>query len=275
MTKETTEAIECAVIQLCSTPDKEENLAKASKLITTAAERGAQLIALPENYSFIGEDADKLKEAEELETGPSVELLREMALKHQVVIIGGSVPLRAKDPAKVTNTCLVFNSHGEIIARYDKMHMFDIFLDSATTYTESKFVEAGDRVVTFKHLGHTMGLSICYDVRFPELYRNLSNKGSEVLFVPAAFTIPTGKDHWEVLLRARAIENQCYVVAPAQWGRHTEKRSSYGRSLVIDPWGQIIAQAPDKECIIHAELDFDFLNKVRTQLPALKHRRAL
>jgi predicted amidohydrolase len=272
VTTETTVTIECAVIQLCSTPDKAENLEEARRLISTAAEKGAELIALPENYSFIGGDDEKLKEVEDIETGPSVMLLREMAVKHRVVIVGGSVPLRASEPSRVTNTCLVFNPNGDIIARYDKIHMFDIFLDSSTTYTESKYVEAGDQIVTFKQLGHTMGLSICYDVRFPELYRKLFEKGSEVLFVPAAFTIPTGKDHWEVLLRTRAIENQCYVVAPAQWGRHTEKRSSYGRSLVIDPWGQIIAQAPDKECVIYAELDFNYLKDVRRRLPALKHR---
>jgi len=262
-----------AAIQLCSRQDRDDNLARARALLDEAVRQGAQLVALPENFSFLDREGNKLEVVEDLDDGPSVRLLREFAATHGVVVVGGSVPIQASDAARVTNTCLVFDASGRRIARYDKMHLFDISLDAENTFKESRYIEAGRDVVTFACGGHTMGLSICYDLRFPELYRRLMQAGAKVLFIPSAFTMHTGKDHWEVLLRARAIENQCYVVAPAQYGHHNEHRVSYGRAMIVDPWGQILAQAPDREGIVVADLDFDYLDALRGRLPCLMHIR--
>ena len=266
--------IRIAAVQMCSRQDRVENLARAQALLEDAAQQGAQLIALPENFSFMDREGNKLQVVEDLDDGPTVRMLRDFAAAHSVVVVGGSVPLRADNDAKVTNTCLVFDTDGTLAARYDKMHLFDISLNAEHVYKESRYIEAGTEVVTFEAFGHTMGLSICYDVRFPELYRQLMLRGSKVLFVPAAFTVPTGKDHWAALLRARAIENQCYVVAPAQYGRHNEHRETYGRTMIIDPWGQILAQAPDRDgIIITTDLDLDYLDDIRQRLPCLEHLR--
>ena len=262
-----------AALQMCSRQERAANLEQAQALLEEAVRQGARLIALPENFSFLDREGDKLHALEDLDTGPSVRLLRDFAATHGVMIVGGSVPLRAADGDRVTNTCLVFDTDGTLAARYDKMHLFDINLDAAHTFQESRFIEAGTKVVTFEGFGHTMGLSICYDLRFPELYRQLTLRGAKVLFIPAAFTMHTGKDHWEVLIRARAIENQCYVVAPAQFGRHNDRRQSYGRTMIVDPWGQILAQAPDRETIVTANLDLDYLDDIRRRLPCLDHLR--
>ena len=265
--------IRIAAIQMCSRQDRAENLERAQALLEEAARQGARLIALPENFSFLDREGDKLQALEDLDAGPSVRLLREFAAAHGVMVVGGSVPLRAADDARVTNTCLVFNADGSLAARYDKMHLFDISLDAAHTFQESRFIEAGTQVVTFEGLGHTMGLSICYDLRFPELYRHLALGGAKVLFIPSAFTMHTGKDHWEVLIRARAIENQCYVVSPAQYGRHNDRRESYGRTMIVDPWGQVLAQAQDREAVVTADIDLDYLDDIRRRLPCLEHVR--
>lgn len=262
-----------AAIQMCSRQDRDENLERARALLEEAAKQGAQLIALPENFSFLDREGDKLQALEDLDAGPSVRMLREVAATRGVMIVGGSVPLRAADAGKVTNTCLVFNPDGTLAARYDKMHLFDISLDAAHMFKESRYIEAGTEVVTFEAFGHTMGLSICYDLRFPELYRQLTLRGAKVLFIPAAFTMHTGKDHWAALIRARAIENLCYVVAPAQFGRHNERRESYGRTMIVDPWGQILAQAPDREGVVFANIDLDYLDDIRRRLPCLEHAR--
>ena len=271
MTNPTT--LRLAAIQMCSRQDRAENLERAQALLEEAARHGAQLIALPENFSFLDREGDKLQALEDLDAGPSVQMLRDFAASHGVMIVGGSVPLQAADGARVTNTCLVFNTDGSLAARYDKMHLFDINLDAAHNFQESRYIEPGTEVVTFEGFDHTMGLSICYDLRFPELYRQLTLRGAKVLFIPAAFTMHTGKDHWEVLIRARAIENQCYVVAPAQYGRHNDRRESYGRTLIVDPWGQILAQAQDREAVITADLDLDYLDDIRQRLPCLEHVR--
>ena len=262
-----------AAIQMCSRQDRAENLERAQALLEEAARQGARLIALPENFSFLDREGDKLQALEDLDTGPSVRMLRDFAAAHGVMVVGGSVPLRAADGARVTNTCLVFNADGSLAARYDKMHLFDISLDAAHTFQESRFIEAGTQVVTFEGFGHTMGLSICYDLRFPELYRHLALAGAKVLFIPSAFTMHTGKDHWEVLIRARAIENQCYVVSPAQYGRHNDRRESYGRTMIVDPWGQVLAQAQDREAVVTADIDLDYLDDIRRRLPCLEHVR--
>ncbi len=236
---------------------------------------GAQLIALPENFSFLDREGDKLQTLEDLNAGPSVRMLREFAAARGVVVVGGSVPLRTTDAAKVTNTCLVFDADGALAARYDKMHLFDINLDGAHTFKESRYIEAGAQEVTVDLFGHTMGLSICYDLRFPEHYRRLVLRGAKVLFIPSAFTMHTGKDHWEVLIRARAIENQCYVVAPAQYGHHNDRRVSYGRTMIVDPWGQVLAQAQDRESVVVADIDLAYLDDIRRRLPCLEHIRLM
>lgn len=265
--------IRTAAIQLTSTQNREGNLACADRLMTRAVERGAQLLALPENFSFLGREGDKVKYAEELDSGPSVRFLRAFAARYAVVVVGGSVPLRCPDATKVTNSCLVIDAAGGVVARYDKMHLFDVEIDRDHTFRESQYVESGTDVVTVELLGHTMGLTICYDLRFPELYRALALQGAEVLFVPSAFTRETGRDHWEVLLRARAIENLCYVVAPAQWGEHGGGRVSFGRTMIIGPWGQVLAQCQDGPGLAVCDLDFDVVATARKRLPSLTHVR--
>jgi len=262
-----------AALQMRSRQDRDDNLLRAQALLEEAVGRGAQLLALPENFSFLDREGKKVDAVEDLEQGPAVQLLRRFARTHAVTVVGGSVPLRAGN--KVTNTCLVFGPSGNVLARYDKMHLFDIFLDADHSFEESRYIAPGTVPVTFEACNHTMGLSICYDLRFPELFRQLALRGAKVLFVPSAFTWRTGSYHWEALLRARAIENLCYVVAPAQQGRHNDQRESYGHTMIIDPWGQILAQAPDNPGVVVADLDFAYQEAVRQKLPCLDHVRLL
>lgn len=257
---------------MCSKQHRNRNLERALKLMEQAVTDGAQLIALPENFSFIGRDSGKIKMGEDIDNGPSVKLLRKFAKENSVALIGGSIPLKASQ-SKVTNTCIVFDTKGDIVARYDKLHLFDVSLDAQNTFEESQYVKRGESEVTVELFGRIMGLSICYDLRFPELYRALVLRGAQVFFVPSAFTLHTGKDHWECLLRARAIENQCYVVAPAQFGQHSSDRISYGRTMIVDPWGETILKCQDKEDVITCDIDFDFLDDVRRRLPCLGHMR--
>lgn len=263
--------VRVAAIQMCSRQDRSENLALAAELLQQAAEQQADIVALPENFSFLDREGDKLGVIEDFDSGPSIRLLREFSARTGIVVVGGSVPLGTVDGKRVTNSCLVFGKGGALRARYDKIHLFDIALDSAHAFKESRYIAPGEDPVVFECLGHTMGLSICYDVRFPELYRQLTLAGAKVLFVPSAFTMRTGRDHWAALLRARAIENLAYVVAPAQWGRHNDRRESYGRALIIDPWGQTLAEAPDRNCVVVADLDFAYLQDIRLRLPCLEH----
>lgn len=258
---------------MCSGQDIQVNLAEAKYLVEDAIDQGAQLVALPENFSYLDQEGKKIETAENLETGPAVQLLRELARTHSVYIVGGTVPLSSNE--RVTNTCLVFGPNGDVVARYDKIHLFDIQLDDAHSFMESRYIEAGKDPVTFEALGTTIGLSICYDLRFPELYRILTNRGARILFVPSAFTWRTGSYHWLALLQARAIENLSYVVAPAQFGRHNAERESYGHSVIIDPWGQVLAQAPDRACVIISEVNLTYQDQLRARLPCLDHRRIL
>lgn len=260
------------IIQTTSTNDKTANLQRANDLMLKAVADGAELLVLPENFSFMADDEDKLSVGETMENGESVKFLQHFAATHKVVVVGGTLPLIAPNN-KVSNTCLIYNEKGELVARYDKMHLFDIYLNDKATFVESAVIQGGNEVVTAELLGQMMGVAICYDLRFPELFRRLVDQGAKVLFLPAAFTIPTGSDHWEVLLRARAIENQCYVVAAGQYGRHNKNRASYGRSMVIDPWGQVLVKAQDKETYITCDLDFEHQASIRQKLPCLTHRK--
>lgn len=259
-----------AAVQMTSRDDKKQNLQKAETLLQKGVERGAVILSLPENFSFMGGEGEKLKAAEDMQSGESVVFLKEFAARHKVWILGGSVPLRAGD-AKVYNASLLINDEGEVAARYDKMHLFDVDIEGGESHRESKSVRRGEKPVCADTPFGKAGLTICYDLRFPELYRRLTMEGARFIFVPSAFTKQTGLAHWEPLLRARAIENQVYIVAPAQFGRHSEERRTYGNSMIVDPWGKVIARAPDMETVITAEIDPVYQNGVRKSIPCLDH----
>lgn len=267
--------LKVASIQMVSTADIKENLASASRLIKAAADNGAKLIALPEYFCLMGlKDIDKVQAREEIGGGPIQEKLAAVAKEHGIFLVAGTIPLVAKDLNKVLNTTLVFDPNGINIGRYDKMHLFG-FQTKTEQYQESETIEAGNApgiiTISTNQETWTFGLSICYDLRFPELYRALGQVDCHI--IPAAFTHTTGKDHWEILLRARAIENQCYVLASAQGGIHQNQRRTWGHSMLIDPWGQVLADLPEGEGFISGILSKEKLNKVRSQLPALAHRR--
>lgn len=262
-----------AAIQMTSTPNLEKNLGEAEELIDLAVRRGAELVCLPENFSFLGTDAEKIAHASQIAT-ESEKFLKKMAQRFQITILGGGFPV-PMSADKFYNTALLVDPSGLELARYQKVHLFDVNLPDGNTYRESSTVMAGSElppVYASPHLGK-LGLSVCYDVRFPELYRHLSQQGADVLFVPSAFTAYTGKDHWQILLQARAIENTCYVIAPAQTGRHYAMRHSHGHAMIIDPWGSVLADAGVKPGVAIAEINFTHLAQVRRQMPSLEHRR--
>ena len=261
-----------AVVQMTSTADAERNLATAERLIAEAAKRGAGFVALPENFAFLRSTGDPAPEPQSLD-GPWVRRMADAARKHTVTLLLGSLPEKSAEAGKVHNTSVLLGPDGAVLAVYRKIHLFDIDLPGLEHLKESREVAAGQEVVVARAPFGALGLTICYDVRFPELYRALTRRGARVLAVPSAFTERTGKDHWEVLLRARAIENIAYVVAPAQVGLHGKGRSSHGHAMIVDPWGTVIAQVADGEGIALAELDFDRQDRLRRELPALDHVR--
>jgi nitrilase len=267
--------LKLASIQMVSTPKLEENMDTASQLISAAARDGAKLVVLPEYFCLMGnKDTDKVRAREAYGSGPIQDELAMMAKEHGIYLVAGTIPLEASDPNKVLNTSLVFNPEGKRIGRYDKIHLFG-FQTSTERYQESETIEAGDKPgilkITVDGQEWTFGLSICYDLRFPELYRALGQVDCHI--IPAAFTYTTGKDHWEILLRARAIENQCYVLASAQGGTHENQRRTWGNTMLIDPWGTILENLPEGEGFISGVLCKDKLNEVRSKLPALAHRK--
>jgi predicted amidohydrolase len=263
-----------AAVQLNSTPDWEANLRRARALIQEARGRGAELVALPEHFAYLGPEAGMAELAQPLD-GPLVTGFQELAGELRIFLLLGSFPEAGAPGEPPLNTCVLLGPQGQVLARYRKMHLFDVDLPGGLSYQESRFVQAGEELAVAPLPGtpFTAGLAICYDLRFPELFRALVAKGADLIFLPAAFTLITGRDHWEVLLRARAIENLAYVVAPAQWGQHAPGRRSYGRSLIVDPWGLVLAQAPDGEGVIYARLDHERLTRRRRELPCLSHRR--
>jgi len=261
-------------IQLSSQADLAANLARVGELVASAAERGARVVVLPENFAFMGEEAERAAVAEDLDdNGPIVGSLGAAARRHGIWIVAGGLPERSSEPSRPFNTCAVIDHEGRLAARYRKIHLFDVEVGDGSRYHESGSTTAGDAPVVTDVAGVRLGLSICYDLRFPELYRALSTAGAEALVVPAAFTLVTGKDHWHVLLRARAIEAQAYVVAAAQWGKHPRGRQTFGKTCIVDPWGEIVAQASEGEGVITATLDPAYLERVRANLPSLRHRR--
>ncbi|MBU3626285.1 carbon-nitrogen hydrolase family protein [Polynucleobacter sp. JS-Safj-400b-B2] len=274
-TSESGAEMKIASIQMISTPDLQENLSTAGRLITAAAADGAQLAVLPEYFCLMGlKDTDKVRARERIGSGPIQEYLSQIAQENRLYLVAGTIPLEAKDPNKVLNTTLVFDPTGAQITRYDKIHLFG-FQTATERYQESETIEAGNKPgllqISVNGSDWTFGLSICYDLRFPELYRVLGQVDCHI--IPAAFTYTTGKDHWEILLRARAIENQCYVLASAQGGKHQNQRRTWGNSMLIDPWGDILTSLPEGEGFISGILCKDKLNEVRSKLPALAHRK--
>jgi len=257
---------------MTSTADVEGNLAAAEGLIAEAAGRGAGFVALPENFGFLRSTGDPAPDAQTVD-GPWVRRLAETARKHHLTLLLGSLPEKSPEPGKVHNTSVLLGPDGAVLAVYRKIHLFDIDLPGLEHLKESREVAPGRDVVVAEAPFGSLGLTICYDLRFPELYRALTRRGARVLAVPSAFTERTGKDHWETLLRARAIENLAYVVAPAQVGVHGKGRSSHGHAMIVDPWGVVIAQVPEGEGIALAELDFDRQDRLRRELPALDHVR--
>jgi deaminated glutathione amidase len=267
------ETLRVACVQMTSGPDKAANLEVAERLVGDAAAVGGELVVLPEKWNAIGPPDVLHAAAEPLEGGESVEAMSRWAASHGVTLVGGSITESREGREKLSNTSLVFDPDGSLVAVYRKIHLFDVDV-GGRTYRESDAEEPGDEPVVADAAGWRLGLSVCYDIRFPELYRILALEGAELVTVPANFTLYTGKDHWHVLLRARAVENQCYVAAAAQVGEPWPGRPSYGRSLIADPWGIVLAEAPDEETVIVAEIDRARLRSVRERLPSLANRQA-
>ena len=262
-----------AAVQMVSTPDVGRNLEAAGRLVAEAAAAGAGLVALPEYFCLLGQkDTDKLAHAEPPGDGPIQRFLADTARQHGIWLVGGTLPLRDSDDARVLNSNGVYAPDGSLATRYDKIHLF-AFDNGRERYDEGRTLRAGSTPVALQAGPLRVGLSICYDLRFPELYRGLMTPPCDVLSVPAAFTYTTGKAHWELLLRARAVENQCYVLAAAQGGTHENGRRTWGHSMVVDPWGEIVAVLPEGEGVVLAEVDAERIAQVRLQLPALAHRR--
>ena len=260
-----------AAVQMVSTPRVEDNLATAHRLVAQAAIDGAQLVALPEYWPIMGmSDSDKVAQAEPEGAGPIQDCMAQLAREHGIWLVGGTLPLVSKVDGKVLNTTLVYDPQGKPVSRYDKIHLFG-FNKGSESYDEARTIVPGESVGSFQAPFGRVGLSVCYDLRFPELFRAMGE--CALIIVPAAFTHTTGLAHWEVLLRARAIENQCWLIAPAQWGHHGGPRLSHGHALIVDPWGHVVARCSDGEGFASAWLDPALMAQVRRNLPCHDHRR--
>ena len=269
-----------AAIQMASGTNVSANLNEVSRLISSAVEAGAKLIVLPESFAIMGfQDADQVKVAEDEGTGPIQDFLSAQAKKNKVWLVAGTVPLKLNSDntnyeKKVYAACLVYNEKGERVSRYDKIHLFDVHLEiTSETYNESKTIEAGNKAIIVETPFGKIGLAICFDLRFPELFRQLVLLGAEIIVLPSAFTAITGKAHWEVLLRARAIENLCYVVASAQGGYHVSGRETYGDSMIVDPWGTVLDRLPHGSGYVIADVDIENINNIRKNFPVLQNRK--
>ena len=261
-----------AAVQMVSAPEVAPNLETAGRLIAAAAAAGAKLVALPENFYIIGRhEGDKVKVREQDGSGVIQDFLSATAKKHKVWVLGGTVPIACGDERKIRSASLLYDDTGKRVARYDKMHVFQFDGGGSENYDESRTVEPGTAPLAVESPFGRLALSVCYDVRFPELYRGLGE--FDAMFVPSAFTVPTGRAHWEILLRARAVENMAYVVAPAQGGIHASGRATHGHTMIVDPWGEILAVQPEGEGVVLAEMDLDRIKSVRGSLPALQNRR--
>ncbi len=272
MARESTTA---AAIQMASGPLVSANLLEVEKLVAEAAGAGAGLVVLPENFAFMGkEERDLLKLREPAGEGPLQEFLSQLAARHNIWLVGGTIPLAANDPDRVRSSCLVFNGGGEQVARYDKIHLFDVHLvETNEKYAESSTIEPGSEPVVIDTPFGRLGVAICYDLRFPELFRMMLDRGVEIIALPAAFTAITGKAHWEPLVRTRAIENLAYVVSAAQGGFHVSGRETHGHSMIVDPWGTILSELPRGSGFVKARLNMEHLANTRRAFPALDHRQ--
>jgi deaminated glutathione amidase len=266
--------LKVATIQMNSGPDVTLNLGIAGALLSEAAAAGAVLAVLPENFAMMGaKEAARLAVAEAPGAGPIQDAMAELAQKLSMWIVAGTMPIRGRGTDKVAPASIVFDAHGKQVARYDKIHLFDVDIpEKREIYRESATFEAGKEPILVETPAGLLGLSVCYDMRFPELYRHLSARGAQLLSMPAAFTVPTGLAHWEVLLRARAVENLCYVLAAAQWGKHANGRQTYGDAMIVDYWGRVLDRRPSGDGVVVAEIDTASQADVRAGFPALKHR---
>jgi len=264
-----------ACIQMASGPNPGANLLEAERLIEEAVSQQARLVVLPENFALMGKsERDKVELREEPGNGPIQTFLAEQAAHHGIWLVGGTVPLVANDDNKVRASCLVYDDQGKLAGRYDKIHLFDVQLvDSDEQYTESETIEPGDEVVVIDTPFGRMGLSVCYDLRFPELFRQQLEAGMEIIVLPSAFTAITGRAHWEVLVRARAIENLCYVIAPDQGGYHLNGRETFGHSMIVDPWGTVLNSLARGPGVVCADVELGRLNSARRNFPSIQHRR--
>jgi predicted amidohydrolase len=264
-----------AALQLTSTDDVAANLAACARLVRAAAGAGADLLGLPENFAYLGSDADHRRSiAESLpEGGPILTAMRSLARETRTWLLLGGFPEKAQTPERIRNSSLLLDPDGSIAATYRKIHLFDVDVPGGKLFRESDAVEAGTEAVVAETPWGRLGLTICYDLRFPELYRALAGRGARLVAVPSAFTLETGKDHWHVLLRARAVENQVYLMAPAQVGHHGGQRSSYGHALIVDPWGVVLAECGNHEGFALARADLSYQDQVRQSFPALTHRK--
>ena len=264
-----------AAIQMASGPNVDANLIEAGRLIASAADQGAKLVVLPENFAQMANADSDLKKIKEPDgAGPIQSFLSKTAKKYSIWLVGGTIPLESDAKDLVRSACLVFNDKGERVARYDKIHLFDVdLMESNESYTESKTIQPGTETVVIDTPFGKLGLAICYDIRFPELFRQLLEKGAEIFAIPSAFTAITGKAHWDSLVRARAIENLCFVVAAAQGGYHVSGRETHGHSMIVDPWGTVLDSLPSGSGTVVADIDSDRLISIRKHFPATKHRR--
>jgi predicted amidohydrolase len=265
-----------AAVQMASGPNISANLMEAARLIAVAAkDHGAKLVVLPENFALVGlSEQDKVKIRETEGTGPIQDFLANQAARHGVWLVGGTIPLKANDPKKVRAACLLWDERGRRMAHYDKMHLFDVHIaQTGENYAESMTIEPGDRPVVVDTPFGKLGLAVCYDLRFPELFRAMLEQGMEVLAVPSAFTAVTGMAHWEILVRARAVENLSYVIAAAQGGYHANGRETYGDSMIVDPWGVVLDRLPRGSGVVSADIEPARLKSIRRNFPTIQHRR--
>ena len=264
-----------AAIQMASGPNVQANLDEAEKQINTAVQQDAKLIVLPENFAIMGNnDLDKVKVAEQAGDGPIQAFLRDQAARHGIWLVGGTVPIQSRETGKVYASCLLHNDSGEQVARYDKIHLFDVTLeDNDESYTESETITPGDQVVVVDTPFGKLGMAVCYDLRFPELFRAMVDEGMEICVLPSAFTGLTGKAHWESLLRARAIENSSYMIAAGQGGYHVSGRETHGDSMIIDPWGVVLNRLPHGTGVVVSDINLEKLERTREMFPVLEHRR--
>ncbi|MFV2055469.1 MAG: carbon-nitrogen hydrolase family protein [Thiohalomonadales bacterium] len=274
---ETNNSFKVAAIQMASGPKVGANLLEAKRLISTAASSGAGLIVLPENFAIMGlHESDKVRVREQEGSGQIQEFLMEQADSNNVWIVGGTIPLVANDENKIRAACILYDNSGRSVARYDKTHLFDVHLpETSDRYVESETIEAGKKICVQDTPFGKLGIAVCYDLRFPELFRGMLDNDVELIAIPSAFTAKTGKSHWDILVRARAIENLCYVIAADQGGYHVNGRESYGDSMVVDPWGNVLDRLPSGSGVVMASVDRSALHKIRQSFPVLSHRKLI